>query len=99
MGGYAANGDIASFKRRRESEIKHGRISMLATMGYMTPEIIGKWPGYCAPSAGLKFADIPNGLAAVSKIPGTGWFQIFLYCAYCESSGIGSRSDKNYDQC
>merc|ERR1719284_333857 len=28
--GLAANGDIATYKRRRESEIKHGRVSMLA---------------------------------------------------------------------
>ena len=26
-----------TFKRRRATEIKHGRISMLATMGYITP--------------------------------------------------------------
>jgi len=95
--GLAANGDVASFKRRRESEIKHGRISMLAAMGYMTPEITGKWPGLLSPSTGLKFEDIPNGLAAISKVPGAGWFQIFAYCAYVESSGIGSRSDKGYD--
>eukprot|EP00971_Amphidinium_carterae_P292605 5808876-Amphidinium_carterae.1 len=30
----------------------------------MTPELTGKFPGYLSPSAGLKFADIPNGLAA-----------------------------------
>jgi len=97
--GLAANGDVASFKRRRESEIKHGRICMLATMGYITPEIIGKWPGYLSPGGDLKFADIPNGLAAVSKVPGAGWFQMFLYCAWVESSGISSRSDKGYEKC
>ena len=42
---------------------------MLATMGYITPEITGKFPGYLSPSAGLKFADVPNGLAAISKVP------------------------------
>jgi hypothetical protein len=35
--------------------------------GYITPEIAGKFPGYLSPSAGLKFADVPNGLAAISK--------------------------------
>ena len=29
--------------------------------------ITGKFPGYLSPSAGLKFADVPNGLAAISK--------------------------------
>ena len=57
------------YRRFQELEIKHGRIAMLATMGYITPEITGKFPGYLSPSAGLKFVDIPNGLAAISKVP------------------------------
>merc|ERR1719387_859607 len=43
--GFTKDGDAAAFKRRRETEIKHGRISMLATMGYITPEVAGKFPG------------------------------------------------------
>merc|ERR1711939_1141813 len=85
--GFSADGDVASFKRRRSVEIKHGRICMLATMGYITPEITGKLPGYLSPSAGLKFADIPNGLAAVSKVPTLGWAQIAAYFGFCEFSG------------
>merc|ERR1712139_584833 len=85
--GFTADGDVASFKRRRSVEIKHGRICMLATMGYMTPEITGKLPGYLSPSAGLRFADIPNGLAAISKVPTLGWAQIAAYFGFCEFSG------------
>merc|ERR1712224_614381 len=85
--GFTADGDTASFKRRRSVEIKHGRICMLATMGYITPEIIGKLPGYLSPSAGLKFADIPNGLGAISKVPTLGWAQIAAYFGFCEFSG------------
>merc|ERR1719352_2016820 len=85
--GFTADGDVASFKRRRSVEIKHGRICMLATMGYITPEITGKLPGYLSPSAGLKFADIPNGLGAVSKVPTLGWAQIAAYFGFCEFSG------------
>jgi hypothetical protein len=59
---------------------------MLATMGYITPEITGKLPGYLSPSAGLKFADIPNGLGAISKVPAAGWAQIVAYGAFCELS-------------
>ena len=40
---------------------------MLATMGYVTPEITRKLTGYLSPSAGLKFADVLNGLAAINK--------------------------------
>ncbi|OLP79140.1 Caroteno-chlorophyll a-c-binding protein [Symbiodinium microadriaticum] len=85
-GGFTADGSVENFKRRRQTELKHGRISMLATMGYITPEITGKFPGYLSPSAGLKFADVPNGLAAISKVPAAGWGQILAYMAFCEVS-------------
>merc|ERR1712024_403831 len=85
--GFTSDGDEASFKRRRSVEIKHGRICMMATMGYITPEITGKLPGYLSPSAGLKFEDIPNGLGAVSKVPAAGWLQIIAYFGFCEFSG------------
>merc|ERR1711993_151717 len=44
--GLASDGNVERFKRRR--------VCMLATMGYMTPEITGKFPGYLSPSQGLK---------------------------------------------
>ena len=40
--GFTADGSVENFKRRRQTELKHGRISMLATMGYITPEQLGK---------------------------------------------------------
>merc|ERR1740138_1849409 len=92
--GLSKDGDAAAFKRRRTTEIKHGRISMLATMGYITPEVVGKFPGYLSPSKDLKFADIPNGLAAVSKVPGVGWVQIVAYCFYCEASVAYGEGEK-----
>lgn len=91
--GLSANGDAATFTRRRETEIKHGRISMLATMGYITPELTGKFPGMLSPSLGLSYEDIPNGLGAFSKVPLLGWVQMVLYCAVCEVSGINSRGE------
>ena len=48
--------------------------------------ITGKFPGYLSPSAGLKFDDVPNGLAAISKVPAAGWGQILAYMAFCEVS-------------
>merc|ERR1711972_641556 len=92
--GLSKDGDAVAFKRRRSSEIKHGRICMLATMGYITPEVAGKFPGYCSYTSKLQFADIPNGLAAVSKVPFLGWFQILLYCGFTEYSG-GSGADSS----
>ncbi|CAK0817367.1 unnamed protein product, partial [Prorocentrum cordatum] len=84
--GYTADGDEAAFKRRRATELKHGRISMLAAMGYITPELGFKFSGYLSPSMGLKFADVPNGLKAVSVVPALGWAQIIAYMAFCEVS-------------
>merc|ERR1739846_198702 len=91
--GFTSEGNVEDFTRRRETEIKHGRVSMLATMGYITPEITGKIPGSLSPSKGLAFADIPNGLGALSKVPTLGWAQIVAYCAACEISGMSNRSD------
>jgi len=92
--GLAADGNVERFKRRRETEIKHGRICMLATIGYMTPEITGKFSGFLSPSQGLQFEDVPNGLAAISKVPVAGWVQIFLYAAFCEVSAMRTRTDE-----
>ena len=50
--GFTADGNVENFRRRRQTETKHGRVSMLATMGYITPELTGKLPGYLSPSAG-----------------------------------------------
>ncbi|CAK9071022.1 unnamed protein product [Durusdinium trenchii] len=75
--------NMETFKRRRETEIKHGRVAMYATMGYITPEYF-KWPGYLSPSMGIKFEDVPNGLAAIGKVPGNGWAQIVAFAGYYE---------------
>jgi hypothetical protein len=82
--GFSTDGDVEVFKRRRETEIKHGRVSMFACLGYIVPEYF-KWPGFLSPSAGVKFEDIPNGLGALSKIQGVGWLQIFLFCGLVDT--------------
>merc|ERR1711959_556856 len=87
--GLSADGDTATFKRRRAAEIKHGRICMYATIGYMVPEYF-KFPGYLSPSASLKFADVPNGLGALSKLPLLGGAQIIAFCGVIETTGFFS---------
>merc|ERR1712137_696017 len=81
--GLSNDGDADVFYRRRCTEIKHGRVSMIAATGYIVPEYF-KFPGYCSTSAGLKFADIPNGLAALSKVPAAGIAQWLVFCGFCE---------------
>jgi len=51
---------------------------MFACIGYIVPEYF-RFPGELSPKLGLQFADIPNGLAALSKVPGQGWAQIVAF--------------------
>jgi len=90
--GISKDGDVTAFKRRRETELKHGRVSMYACIGYIVPEYY-KFPGYLSPSQGLKFADIPNGLSALEKVPGTGILQWILFCGVYELF-INKRTDE-----
>tara|TARA_B100000524_G_C23640229_1_gene366403 strand:- start:790 stop:1152 length:363 start_codon:yes stop_codon:yes gene_type:complete len=63
------------FARYRAVELKHGRIAMAAATGYMVQEFL-RWPGYLSPSAGVKFAELPNGIAAFRAIPPAGLLQV-----------------------
>lgn len=85
--GLSADKDEATFKRRRAVEIKHGRIAMYATIGYIVPEYY-KFPGFLSPSLGIKFSDVPNGLAALSKLPVLGGAQIIAFCGLIETTGF-----------
>ena len=73
--GLSSNIDQATFDQYRESELKHGRVAQLAVIGYIVPEVF-RFPGEIAP--GLKFADVPNGVAAINAIPALGWAQMFF---------------------
>jgi len=63
---------------------------MSATMGYLTPEMNGQFLGYHSLSAGLKCADIPDSLAAISKVPALGWALIVAYAGFFELSAGSS---------
>ena len=81
--GMSKDGDKETFRRRRQAEIKNGRVAMIACMGYIVPEYF-RWPGYLSPSADLKFADIPNGIQALYKMPAEAWAQIAVFIAFIE---------------
>jgi len=83
--GFTKSGDEVAYTRRRETEIKHGRVAMLAAMGYITPEYF-RFPGYVGDEIG--FSDIPNGLAALGKVPAGGWLQIFLFIGLMDTAWI-----------
>merc|ERR1712241_555616 len=91
--GLSSDGDAETWGRRRATELKHGRVSMLACLGYITPEYF-KFPGYCSPSSGLTFNDIPNGLAAFSKVPGAGWLQMIAFVGAMEKGFLKHDPDR-----
>lgn len=76
------DGDVR-FDRLRYVEIKHGRISMLAVAGHLVQQNF-RLPGMLSTSANLSFADMPNGVAALSKIPTLGLFQIVAFIGFLE---------------
>ena len=81
--GLVADGDQEKFDRLRYVEIKHGRISMLAVVGYLVQEAGVRLPGNIDYS-GLKFADIPNGFAALNTISAAGIAQIVGLIGFLE---------------
>jgi Chlorophyll A-B binding protein len=83
--GLVTDGDQAKFDRLRFVELKHGRISMLAVVGYLVQEAGIRLPGDIDLS-GTSFSDIPNGFAALSAIPTGGLAQILFFIGVLESS-------------
>jgi len=91
--GLARDGDAAAFRRRRMTEIKHGRVSMLACLGYIVPEYF-KFPGYLSIKSGIAFDDVPNGLAALSRVPGAGLAQMVLFLGLVEKGLYEQEEDR-----
>jgi len=75
--GLGTKASPEQFSRWRAVEIKHGRIAMLATTGYIVQEVL-RWPGYLSPSSQVKFSEIPNGIKGLAAVPPAGLAQIFI---------------------
>jgi len=76
--------DEASLFRRRAVELKHGRICMLATLGYFVAEL---WHP-------LYDGKIPAGLAAIGQVPAAGWLQIIAAIGIIELT-VGKQDYEN----
>jgi len=98
--GLADNIDAETFDQYRTAELKHGRVAMLAVIGYIVPEVF-RFPGDIAP--GIAFADIPNGVAAIDAIPALGWAQMFFaigatdYYGFLGDFDVGKKEDTGYE--
>ncbi|CAM9342689.1 unnamed protein product [Sphacelaria rigidula] len=75
--GLVADGDHEGFDCVRYVGIEHGHIAMLAVLGHIV-QLNYRLSGLISFKEKLAFADVPNGLAAFSKIPPLGTLQIIL---------------------
>jgi Chlorophyll A-B binding protein len=83
--GLTSGIDDATFEQYRIGEIKNGRAAMLAVIGYIVPEVF-RFPGEISP--GVKFADLPNGIAAIDKVPHLMWMSIFFLIGSIDFTGF-----------
>jgi len=81
------NGVIGNLAWYREAELIHGRISMLAVVGFIAPGLFGTLPGN--EWTGLDAYSNTNPLAAFSQVPGLALLQIFLFASFLEFRRIG----------
>lgn len=75
--GLVEDGDRENFDRLRWVELKHGRISMLAVVGYLVTYAGVRFPGA---------EDIPAGFAALDNLPGMVWAQIIATWTMMEAA-------------
>lgn len=75
--GACADGDKENFDRLRWVELKHGRIAMLAVVGYLVTYAGVRFPGA---------EDIPSGFAAIGAVPGMVWAQFAATTAMMEAA-------------
>jgi len=85
-----------AYRRYQEIEIKHGRLSMAATLGVIVTEAGIRFPGALSPSNGLDFSDVPGSLeGAYDTVPLAGWAQIVCLVAALDIAAF--RQDPAYD--
>jgi len=79
--GLSENMDEANLKLVRAAELKHGRVAMLAVVGWAWTATGTHFEGMLSTSKGISFADCAaaaNPIAAAAKVPGAGiWQMVF----------------------
>jgi len=85
--GLVADGDQEKFDRLRYVEIKHGRISMLAVVGYLVQEVGIRLPGEVeVAKKAVPSSEMPSEMRSksLSSIPNAGLLQIFSFVGFLE---------------
>jgi hypothetical protein len=73
----------------RALELKHGRVAMLATLGFVVPELIGTWPSE------LGLFDASNPITAWGSVPALGILQILAVIYLIEKqTGTGAENGR-----
>ena len=89
---FVENGDQARFDRLREVEIKHGRVAMLATLGFVVPEFVR------IPGEQFSFEAIPKVIDAHDALPQS-MIQIFGWISFLEACTFPALANmNNYDR-
>merc|ERR1712216_942210 len=78
--------EIMDIKWMREAEIKHGRVAILATIGYTYPEM--PWFAQAFPGDAYSHS---NPIKAALAVPPEAWAQVVLFCGVMEWSLNGGR--------
>lgn len=73
--------DTFDMKWLREAELKHGRVCMLATVGFVVQQYV-KFPGFPNPE---------NSLDAFWQAPGGAWATLIFLVGFIESSSYGGK--------
>ncbi|KAL7430223.1 hypothetical protein ACHAXM_002067 [Skeletonema potamos] len=75
--GAVADGNKENFDRLRWVELKHGRVAMLAVVGYLVTYAGVRFPGA---------EDIPSGFAALDNLPDMVWAQMIATWTMMEAA-------------
>jgi len=81
------NGKIGDLAWYREAELIHGRIAMMASVGFIAPGLFGTFPGN--EWTGVDAYSNTNPLEAFGQVPGLAILQIFLFASFLEFKRIG----------
>jgi len=107
LGNFLADASPDGLKWFQNAEIKHCRIAMVATIGYMVQKFGIYMPLYCGPpagepwylstSAGITFADVSKAapLDAIQMVPLAGFLQIFICAGLFESVAYARQWNQN----